>query len=176
MNTQNYPTWLVPIEIAEKLKEIGFDKECQFFLIEDLEDDFYPEEDEKYSFNDVIFVFGDTYDPDSIGDPSLSEIEIFNYNSLKHKVGQSELNYLSIPTWTELFAWFRERGLHGYINYYSNSFMDEGTYYCYEITDGNDIQQYYCDSLDSYEEAQESLVLSLIKIYKEKHKLNPITL
>ena len=29
MNTQNYPSWLVPIEIAKELKEIGFDMVCQ---------------------------------------------------------------------------------------------------------------------------------------------------
>ena len=28
MNTQNYPNWLVPIEIAKELKEIGFKEKC----------------------------------------------------------------------------------------------------------------------------------------------------
>jgi len=31
MITQNYPTWLVPIEIAQQLKEIGFKEKCLFY-------------------------------------------------------------------------------------------------------------------------------------------------
>nr|DAD83315.1 MAG TPA: hypothetical protein [Myoviridae sp. ctsmU9] len=32
MNTQNYPTWLVPLDIAKKLKEIGFNEHCPFSM------------------------------------------------------------------------------------------------------------------------------------------------
>ena len=32
MNTQKYPTWLVPIDIAKKLKEIGFNEPCPFSM------------------------------------------------------------------------------------------------------------------------------------------------
>ena len=31
-NTKNYPTWLVPINIAKKLKEIGFNEPCPFSM------------------------------------------------------------------------------------------------------------------------------------------------
>lgn len=32
MNTQKYPTWLVPIKIAKELKEIGFNEHCPFSM------------------------------------------------------------------------------------------------------------------------------------------------
>lgn len=32
MNTQNYPTWLVPLYIAKELKEIGFDEPCNHYV------------------------------------------------------------------------------------------------------------------------------------------------
>ena len=32
MKTNNYPNWLVPIDIAKKLKEIGFNTNTVFFL------------------------------------------------------------------------------------------------------------------------------------------------
>ena len=28
---ENYPDWLVPLEVGKKLKEIGFDKPCHFY-------------------------------------------------------------------------------------------------------------------------------------------------
>nr|DAF21648.1 MAG TPA: hypothetical protein [Caudoviricetes sp.] len=32
MKINNYPNWLVPIETAEKLKEIDFDEPCHTFI------------------------------------------------------------------------------------------------------------------------------------------------
>lgn len=32
MNTQKYPTWLVPIDIAKELKEIEFNEPCPFSM------------------------------------------------------------------------------------------------------------------------------------------------
>ena len=32
MNKENYPTWLVPLDIAKKLKEIGFNEPCPFSM------------------------------------------------------------------------------------------------------------------------------------------------
>lgn len=32
MNTQKYPTWLVPLDIAKELKEIGFNEPCPFSI------------------------------------------------------------------------------------------------------------------------------------------------
>ena len=35
MNTQNYPTWLVPLDIAIELKEIGYKEDCYFEFSKD---------------------------------------------------------------------------------------------------------------------------------------------
>ena len=32
MNKENYPTWLVPLDIAKELKEIGFNEPCPFSM------------------------------------------------------------------------------------------------------------------------------------------------
>ena len=40
MNTQNYPSWLVSVEQAKRLKKIGFDEPCQFFLPIKMYEDF----------------------------------------------------------------------------------------------------------------------------------------
>lgn len=34
VNTQIYPTWLVPLDIALQLKEIAFNKDCAFYYDE----------------------------------------------------------------------------------------------------------------------------------------------
>ena len=33
MKKKDYPSWLVPIEIAKKLKKIGFNEECYFVFV-----------------------------------------------------------------------------------------------------------------------------------------------
>lgn len=38
MENNEHPTWLVPIDIAKELKEIGFNEACPFIV--------YPDEDE----------------------------------------------------------------------------------------------------------------------------------
>ena len=40
MNTQNYPSWLVNVGQAKRLKKIGFDMSCQFFLPIKMYEDF----------------------------------------------------------------------------------------------------------------------------------------
>ena len=40
MEANNYPNWLVSIELAKRLKEIGFDLPCQFFLPIKMYEDF----------------------------------------------------------------------------------------------------------------------------------------
>jgi len=32
MNTENYPTWLIPLEIAKELKEIEFNEPCNHYV------------------------------------------------------------------------------------------------------------------------------------------------
>ena len=80
------PDFLVPIEIAEKLKEIGFDKKVHFFFL-------------YYQGWEILKKRGDKYG--FITSNSCNPNVIFNYN-LKE-------NHLSVPTWNEVIEWFSER-------------------------------------------------------------------
>lgn len=79
------PDFLVPIEIAEKLKEIGFDKKVHFFFL-------------YYQGWEMLKKRGDKYG--FITSNSCNPNIMFNYN-LKE-------NHLSIPTWSEAIDWFEE--------------------------------------------------------------------
>ena len=57
MKNNNYPNWLVPLEIAKELKEIGFDIPCSFYYDEKLLK-ISPWHDEEFvvtNWNDKIF-------------------------------------------------------------------------------------------------------------------------
>ena len=133
---ENYPDWLVPIDIAKELKEIGFNEACPFIV--------YPDEDE-------VVITGVT-----------NQCYAFN----KH-------NMQTIPTWTDVFAWFRKRGLYGFItfdNTYPNSVSET---FSFEIRKINrkliySSEENSTDEFNCYEEAREALVFKLIEIYKNK--------
>lgn len=57
MKNNNYPSWLVPLEIAKELKEIGFDTPCSFYYDEKLLK-ISPWHDEEFvvtNWNDKLF-------------------------------------------------------------------------------------------------------------------------
>ena len=140
MKTNNYPSWLVPIETAKKLKEIGFDKPTQNNTSDYvLESKRYKDENKLYSNEYVL--------------KSL-------YNANKTKEG------LSIPTWEQVLDWFREKGYESYIKLESHSHLDEGNYYYFEITDTNLCQLGYQGDFDDYSVAREALIKELIEIYE----------
>jgi len=133
MNTQNYPNWLVPLDIAQELKAIGFETPCSFY---------YDEKLLKISpWHDEEFVVTNWND------------KLFRY-------------CVSIPTWEQVFAWFREKGYESYIKLESQSYIDEGNYYYFEVTEPNLIQISCKGDFDNYEQAREELVYKLIEIYK----------
>ena len=142
MKNNEYPTWLVPLEIAKELKAIGFNEYCYF-----------------YWDNHLNLV--DCYNNEN-GYPDLE-----GYNSNKHQIK------CSLPTWTEVFAWFRKRGyLYGIENeiYYDfkNRNQKPKIKYCsYFETFGSGVKIHSCTS-ESYEEAREELVRDLIEIYREE--------
>lgn len=85
MKKNNYPSWLVSIEQAEKLKKIGFDLPTQNTTsIEVLESKRYKDENKIYSKEYVL------------------KGNLYNANETK--------GGLSIPTWEQAFEWFREKG------------------------------------------------------------------
>ena len=142
MNTQNYPTWLVPLEIAIKLKEIGFDKKTMFYFFS----------------GDTTFKFSISEDMPLDYILPIGDIELDNYNRKGF--------YASIPTWEQIFEWFREKGYHGII---AVIYEDGNDKYSYRIEFLDElITDFNQDNPLTYEEAREALVKALIQTYKSK--------
>lgn len=125
MKNNNYPNWLVPLEIAKELKEIGFDMVCQNWQAYE-------------SFVSVNFTYLDRY-------------------------RKNNYDVTTIPTWEQVFKWFRDRKYYGTLNTYSaNTDKDGFSFYC-EINYNNQYIKVYSKT---YEEAREELVKTLIETYK----------
>ena len=141
MNNENYPDWLVPLEVGKKLKEIGFEEPCVFY------------HDENNTTSPVVVT------------PNFEEenLSYENRNLLSHQT--------SLPVWTEVFTWFRKRGLYGFItfdNTYPNSVSETFSFEIRKIdrkliysSEENSTDKFNC-----YEEAREALFLKLIDLYK----------
>ena len=142
MNNNNYPTWLVPLDIAKELKAIGFNKKTMFY-----------------------FFSGDTTFKCSISEDipldyilPIEDIELDNYNRKGF--------YASIPAWEQVFEWFRDKGLFHSICITEDLIEDVKEFEA-EIRDNNaDI--IYIIHRDTYEEVREALVKALIQTYKQE--------
>lgn len=151
-NQHSYPSWLVSVEIAKQLKEIGFDKPCIFSYSEGIGVTACLRSgagDEPY-FSD--FVVGGN----SPGSP-----------------------YVDLPAWGQVFEWFREKGLHSYVRMKDTSRNEIDEFYKKEQSweymiylNFDDVvfysKEYY--EFSTYEKAMESLVEDLIDYYKEHYK------
>lgn len=138
MKKNNYPSWLVSIEQAEKLKKIGFDLPTQNTTsIEVLESKRYKDENKIYSKEYVL------------------KGNLYNANETK--------GGLSIPTWEQAFEWFREKGLVGTIVYFKDTFLNK-TLYSFEVKDEKGyLVSASRDIIEKYEVAREKLLNSLIE-------------
>ena len=138
MNTQKYPTWLVPLDIAKELKEIGFNEPCHFYYQNDYSEYLKAGDPNKYHI---------------ISDSLAANRKNANHNN-------SDIA-ISAPSWGEALAWFRAKGYYGNLEATSKGtsayiyvpFLDQGTSW--------DIAY-----KESYEEAREALLLKLIDLYK----------
>ena len=148
-NKLNYPNWLVPIEIAEELKAIGFDEPCHFHFL-------------YYHGWEMLKKRGDEYG-------------FITSNSCRAYVEENHngIGNLSVPTWEQVFAWFRKQGyLYAIENEICYDFKTRTQppkikYTSYFETVGSGVKLHSCTS-ESYEEAREELVKDLIYIYSEE--------
>ena len=85
----NNEEFLVPVSIAKELKEIGFDKPCLFVL---------------NPHNTLIL-------SSEVHDKGIIDIRKIKPRS-NGKLGE---DFCSVPTYEQVFGWFRERGIHGEI-------------------------------------------------------------
>ena len=156
MKNNNYPNWLVSLEIAKELKEIGFNEPCLVENVETHSEDYsfinFEEEmcsDVSVMLEDVVFVKNQFLEDD---------LGIYKHFVLK----------TAIPTWEQVFEWFREEGFESYIRLESHAHFDEGNYYYFEITKSNLRQLDWKGDFDDYNEAREALVKALIQTYKNE--------
>lgn len=142
MKNNNYPNWLVPLEISIELKEIGFNKKTMFYF-------FSADTTFKFSISEEIPL--DYILP-------IEDVELDNYNRKGF--------YASIPTWEQVFEWFREKGLFHSICIVED-LIEEVKEFETEIRDNN--ADIICIiHRDTYEEAREALVKALIRTYKNE--------
>ena len=140
MNTKKYPTWLVSVEQAKKLKEIGFDEYCVFYT-----------RVHKDEISDcLISVCYDHYGRMTTGVRNRGHIDIDTSFGV------------SLPTWEQVLEWFREKGFRISLENHEDStkFM----FYNMEINEGKHFKGEY----SNYEEAREALVNKLIEVYGSK--------
>ena len=90
MKIENYPNWLVPIEIAKKLKEIGFDKKCYFTVL-----------------------------PRGLCGAATFDADYLGLQDANFKVSSMYGGY-NLPFWTDVFEWFNQNGLFGVVEYEGN--------------------------------------------------------
>ena len=155
--------FLVPIDIAIKLKEIGFDEPTPFYW--DRKD---------------IMIEGES---DFMEEPTRPEYYFCLYLR-ETKFHYNEGEYISTPTYEQVFKWFRDKGLHGTINnqdtlkscncepkyeieicYYHNN-----TKNYYDLDNLDDLDTDYEDcNIETYEEARLNLLNLLIKIYEKEY-------
>lgn len=158
MKKNNYPTWLVPIEIAKRLKKIGFNEPCLVENVETHSEDYnfinFEEEmcsDVSVMLEDVVFVKNQFLEDD---------LGIYKHFVLK----------TAIPTWEQVFEWFREKSFIGTIEYDDFGLHDE-THYNYEYMIRNisgDVLFYSANykNFEKYGEAREALINKLIEVYE----------
>ena len=146
-NKLNYPNWLVPLDIAQELKSIGFDVPCHFHFL-------------YYHGWEMLKKRGDEYG-------------FITSNNCRAYVEENHnaIGKLSVPTWEQVFQWFREKEFDSYIGLESHAIFEEGNYYYFEILKPKlyGIKHLaFQGDFDDYNEAREYLVKALIRTYKQE--------
>jgi len=138
METNNYPIWLVSVEIAEKLREIGFD------------------EDNKL----IVKLFEKS--SELIIEPSL---EINETTYFKDYLENTD-KYIPLYTYEQVLSWFRNKEIVGTVGFDSHSIA--GFYYhvFFRKDDSWYISGNFDKLIFSYEYARDSMINEVIKIYE----------
>lgn len=139
MKKENYPSWLVPIETAKELKEIGFKESCVFTC-----------KDNKLN----IELFVEEYIP------FISKVYILKTNA--DKITNIDFDFY-IPTWTQAFDWFLERGIPSHIEW-----VEEGRFkFVYRTDKTCGKVKWVSFECSNLLEAREEGLKKLIRHYKE---------
>ena len=106
------------------------------------------------------------FDADCIGAyDCYCMLHIINSND-RFSLDKNEI-FAYAPTWEQVKKWFREKGLDCHIN---NKYIDNQKTNYYVIdrykSENGSVLGYIRDDFNTYEEAQEEMILELIEIYK----------
>ena len=146
MKTNNYPNWLVSVEQAIKLKEIGFEEDCVFYTR-------VPKK-RKENLECVISVCHDPYD------------RILSGINNRHHIETTTTFGVSIPTWEQVLEWFRGKGFIGVIDYYFDEEKNR-PFYKGSIKNFHGELIFEATEIGEYKEAREWLVYQLIDEWKK---------
>lgn len=134
---------LVTTELAEKLKNIGFNKWCFLFF------DIRNPEKICFELDKMEVNYKGTH----------KNMEFVNFNGSIHKV--------SLPEYETAFHWFREKGYIVNIIYLIDENLKICLGYCYEIIFNDEIKKVEC-CFKTYEIAREECLRELIDIYEKQ--------
>ena len=139
--------FLVSVEIAKALKKIGFDSPCLFIYR-----------------NGGIFLEGTASVGFSI-DPNEADF-VAAIEQLWEVSNQEGADWVTVPTYEQVFAWFRKKGLfHSII--LTKDFIENDIFFSCEIRNADtDIVTMF--SSNTYEEAKIELLKRLIEIYRNE--------
>lgn len=153
MQNNNYPNWLVPIEIAKKLKKIGFNEPC---LVENVET--HSEDYNIIGFEEQIM-----FDEHAM----LEEIVFVKNQDLKDEFGiyKSFVLRTAIPTFEQVFEWFRSKNILGWVECQCNPEIE---FYTRILVNGeNFFFKGKRKPYKSYEECMEALIEELLIVYNK---------
>lgn len=145
----NYPTWLVPVETAIRLKEIGFNEYCVHYT--------RVAKNADETLEKIISVCHDHYGRMTPGIRNSGHIDT------ETTIG------VSIPTWEQVLEWFRGKNLIGTIEYEDFYPDDKTCDYAYCIMNKLGKVLFYSpnyNTYETYEEARKALINHLIRFYK----------
>mgnify|MGYP001693239442 CR=1 FL=1 len=139
---------IVPIELASELREIGFDEYCMFY----------------YEHGKPALRFGlESRDIKNKSHFSIMRINAHNILKLKSKKVD-----IAAPSYEQIFAWFRKKGLFHNITL-SRYFMEDNVLFFCEVRDSNAGIITFSTS-NTYEEAKIEMLKKLIEAYKNEEK------
>ena len=155
-NKSQTPNWLVPVYLAEQLKEIGFHEPCCFchrtFIGWEI-------------FKSKGMAYGDVV--------SLSPA-VKGEDNNRHTDKYRKFDF-SVPTWEQAFEWFRKKGYNFSIELFYNLEEEKWSgyeYYIEKYKDGINASEYFY--FETYEDAREECLKSLISVEQNGKSLNQV--
>ena len=149
MKNKEYPFWLVSVEVAKELKQIGFEEPTMFYLIDR---------------SGQILLNPDNGGVDLCGVYSLElkEICLSDYNDESFNVRGTT----SIPTFEQVINWFRKRRIVGSVIFKPSTELFKGeVYFWYETI--KVWRKIITFSREKYITARNELIMMMIECYKQ---------